>query len=221
MNNTENNTTKRFLTWGSFVLIIGLVIWGLIAAEKKANREGAGLLLPDQIAVTDHIRGADTASVTLVEYGDFQCPACAYSYPLIEQLINSNSSTTLRFVPRHFPLAQHSNAISAAQSAEAAGKQGKFWEMYGMLYERQKAWETSTDGKNSAKNIFIGYARELGLDEEKFLADFELQEIKDKIINDQKGGIKAGVNSTPTFFVNGKKINNPQSYDEFKKAVGL
>ncbi len=208
---------KRIFTWGSFVVIIGLVVWGLIAAEKKANREGATLLLPDQIVATDHIRGSETATVTLVEYGDFQCPACAYYHPLIEQLITSNSSTTLRFVFRHFPLTNHANAMPAAQSAEAAGKQGKFWEMYSMIYENQKAWESST----TAKNIFIGYAKELGLDEAKFMADYESDETKNKISNDHRGGLKAGVNSTPTFFVNGKKINNPQSYDEFKKALGL
>ncbi|MDP3962409.1 MAG: thioredoxin domain-containing protein [bacterium] len=206
---------NRFFTWGAFIVIVGLVIWGLVAAEKKADREGASALLPDQIVSTDHIRGSEAAAVTLVEYGDFQCPACALYYPIVERLVSEYSSSTLRFVARHFALSQHANAMPAALAAEAADKQGKFWEMYGKLYDSQRDWENSKE----AKNIFLGYARDLGLDEEKFLNDFDLPSSKEKINNDYKSGLKAGVNSTPSFFVNGKKINNPQSYEDFKRII--
>lgn len=213
METTSN--TKRFLNWGIFIVIIGLVIWGLVAAQQKANKEEQNLILPTEITAEDHFRGNATAPVTLVEYGDFQCPACRSYYPIVEELIKAKGPDALRFVSRHYPLSQHANAMSAAQAAEAAGLQGKFWEMYGMLYEKQPEWEQST----STKIIFTGYAKEMGLDEKKFSDDYELKSIKDLINNQYKGGVKAGINSTPTFFVNGIKIKSPQNYDEFKKVI--
>lgn len=207
--------TKRFFAWLSFIIIVGLVIWGLIAAEQKSSRESASALLPSQIVAADHARGSETAPVTLVEYGDFQCPACKIYFPIVEKVVADYSSSTLRFVFRHFPLSQHPNAMPAAQASEAASIQGKFWEMYNMLYEKQADWENAKD----AKTVFIGYAHSLGLDEKKFGEDYELQSIKDLIDMNYKGGAKAGINSTPTFFVNGKQIKSPQGYDEFKKII--
>jgi len=207
---------KRFFIWASFVAIIGLVVWGLIAAEKKANREAQNIILPTEISTTtDHIRGSSIAPVTLVEYGDFQCPACKTYHPIVEQVLKAKGPDAVRFVFRHYPLPQHGNAMPAAKAAEAAGVQGKFWEMYNMLYEKQSEWSGSSD----AKSIFVGYAKEMGLDESKFLADYDSKELKEKITNQSKGGAKAGVNSTPTFLVNGKEIANPQSYDEFTKII--
>ncbi len=215
-----SNNSKRFWSWLAFALIIGLIIWGLIAAQQKADREGRAVLLPTEIVATDHIRGGvvgtTTTPITLVEYGDFQCPACRTYHPIVEQVIASTSLETLRFVFRHFPLTTiHANAIPAARASEAASSQGKFWEMYNLLYDKQPDWETSSD----AKTIFIRYAKDLGLNEKKFLEDYDSKAVMDTINNDYKGGIKAGINSTPTFFVNGAKINNPQSYDEFKKII--
>ena len=209
---------KRIFIWAGFIIIVGLIVWGLVLAEKKANREESGILLPDQVISTDHIWGREDASVTIVEYSDLQCPACrSYSF-LIDKLMQEEASSTVptvRFVYRHFPLAQHTNAISAAKTAEAAGMQGKFFEMYKMLFEKQPDWENAGD----AKTIFINYAESLGLDKDKFLVDYELKEIEDKINNDYKSGVKASVEATPTFFINGKKIINPQSYEEFKKLI--
>ncbi len=212
----HTSTSKRILSWGIFIVIIGLVVWGLVAAQKKAARDEANLVLPSQIAADDHARGSTIAPVTLVEYGDFQCPACGTYYPLVEQLVEELGPDKLRMVFRHFPLTQsHPNALSAAKAAEAAALQGKFWEMYNMLYERQKTWSDSKD----AKTIFTSYAKEMGLDTEKFVADFELKSVSDKINNDYKGGSKGGIQGTPTFFVNGKQIASPSSYDEFKKII--
>jgi protein-disulfide isomerase len=213
MDTTSN--TKRFFTWGSFIIVVGLIIWGLIAAEQKAKREEAKLILPDQIVATDHVKGSENAPVTLVEYGDFQCPACATYYPVVERVLAEEGGDKIRFVFRHFPLSQHANAMSAGMASEAAGAQGKFWEMYSMLYEKQKDWENAKD----SKIIFMKYAEDLKLDMVKFSEDFESQDFKNRINNDYKGGAKAGVNSTPTFFVNGKKINSGASYDELKKII--
>lgn len=205
---------KRILTWGGFVLIIGLIIWGMIAAANKADRESAGILPVEQITETDWVRGATDSPVTIIEYSDFQCPACGMYFPLVEKLFAENSSQ-FRFVYRHFPLPQHANAKVAAQAAEAAGMQGKFWEMYTMLFENQADWESLKD----PKTLFTDYAKKIGIDTEKFGLDYELPDIKKKIEDNVKSGLKAGVNSTPTFYLNGKKINNPRSYDEFKKLI--
>ncbi len=211
--------SKRIFIWAGFIIIVGLMVWGLVLAEKKAKKESEGILLPDQVASTDHIWGREDAPVTIVEYSDFQCPACrSYSFLIDKYMTEQDalaSSSIARFVYRHFPLGQHANAMPAAKSAEAAGKQGRFYEMYKILFEKQPDWEGSKD----AKTIFINYAEGLGLDKDKFLADYDLKEIEDKINNDYKSGVKASVEATPTLFINGKKIINPQSYEEFKKLI--
>ena len=121
----------------------------------------------------------------------------------------------VRFAYRHFPLPQHKNAKLAATVAEAAGKQDKFWEMHDLIFQNQSDW---SEEKNAAV-IFAKYAQDLGFDLAQFQTDIASEEIKAKIENDYKSGVKAGVNSTPTFFLNGKKINNPRNYDEFKNAI--
>jgi protein-disulfide isomerase len=186
----------------------------MIAASKKAAKQEASLPITNEISGNDWMKGNKDSSVILVEYSDFQCPACGAYFPLIERIV-SESSTTIKFVYRHFPLTQHANAVPAAQAAEAAGKQGKFWEMYEKIFTTQKEWETST----TVDKIFYNYATQMGLDMAKFDVDYKSKEVTDKINNDLKSGLKAGINSTPTFYLNGNKISNPQSYEEFKKII--
>jgi protein-disulfide isomerase len=204
---------KRILSWGAFIAFIGLIVWGMIAASNKAERESLGIMPVDKVSETDWVKGATTTGVTIVEYSDFQCPACAAYFPLVEE-VYSKESNNFQFVYRHFPLSQHKNAIPAAQAAEAAGKQGKFWDMSEKIFSLQDNWATSTD----PKTVFVGYAKDLSLDITKFEADYSSDEIKAKIDADLKSGLKAGVNSTPTFYLNGKKIN-AQTYEQFKKLI--
>ncbi len=211
----KTSTAQRVLSWGGFIVIIGLIIWGLIAAEKKSASESAQLVLPTEIVESDHSRGNVNASTTLVEYGDFQCPACGAYYPMVEKTLADVGPNNVRMVFRNFPLQQHENAVPAAMAAEAANFQGKYWDMFHVLYERQDSWATSTD----PKAVFTGYAKELGLDTTKFASDYESAAVKEKISLDYKGGVKAGINATPTFFVNGKQITNPSSIDEFKQLL--
>lgn len=206
--------TKRFFGWLSFIIVIILIVWGLIAASNKASRQDASLPIPNEISANDWVRGNKDSNVILVEYSDFQCPACAAYYPLIERVF-SESSTTIKYVYRHFPLTQHLNAVPAAQAAEAAGKQGKFWEMYNKIFQTHDDWENS----QNVKVIFEGYAKGLGLDMDKYSKDIISKEVVDKVNNDLKSGLKAGINSTPTFYLNGQKLDNPQSYEEFKKII--
>lgn len=206
--------TKRLLTWGGFIVIIVLIIWGLIAAGNKAKKENEAIAPVDQVAQDDWVSSTSTVPVTIIEYSDFQCPACGLYYPLVERLLRENP-TEVKLVYRHYPLAKHPNAIPAAKASEAAGRQGKFWEMYRMLFNTQETWTNTTN----AAEIFAQYAKTLGLDIEKYSIDIALPEIETKINNSIKSGLKAGVNSTPTFFINGKKITNPQSYEDFKKII--
>jgi protein-disulfide isomerase len=121
----------------------------------------------------------------------------------------------LTFVFRHFPLSQHKNALPSAYAAEAAGRQGRFWEMYAVLYKNQSEWQDSKD----PMAIFERYAKELGLDLEKFRDDIDEDSIADKVQADYSDGIKIGIDFTPTFYLDGVKIKNPRSVTEFKELV--
>ncbi len=118
---------------------------------------------------------------------------------------------------RHFPLPQHQNAIAGAEAAEAAGDQGKFWDMYKLLYAGQTAWQDDSDA--DARAVFTGYAQTLGLDAAQFQADMAATSTLAVIQADQAEGQSLGIDYTPTFFVNGVAIENPQSYDEFKADI--
>ena len=164
---------------------------------------------------TDWVRGATNAKVTLIEYGDFQCPACA-TYEGVVQQIQTDFKNDLTFIYRHFPLAQiNQNALMASKASEAAGLQQKFWEMHDMIFENQSEWSSSAN----AKEIFISYAKKIGVDISKFKNDIDNSTIAKKIEDDYRGGIALKVAGTPTFFLNGKKMDNPGSYDAFRVQV--
>lgn len=207
--------TKRFLNWGIFIVVLGLIIWGMVAASNKQAREGANLNLPSNVVEKDHVLGPKDAPVTVVEYGDFECPACGIYYPVVKKLTDELGTTTMRLVFRHFPLTQHPKAIPAAKVAESAGRQGKFFEMYDLLYQNQDEWVKAS----SSDIVFEGYAKKLGLNIEKFNSDLKDPALDMIIDNDFKGGAKGGVKATPTFFINGKSIVNPSNYVDFKKII--
>jgi protein-disulfide isomerase len=167
------------------------------------------------VTSTDHVRGKAGGKVTLVEFGDFQCPACGAYEPLVRKVLSDNKDT-LQIVFRHFPLTQiHPNALLAAKASEAAGLQGKFWEMHDMIYDRQVDWS----GAMNARDLFVIYATNIGLDTKKFGDDLNSKVIEEKIQAEYKEGTRLGVQGTPTFFVNGKKIENPQSIEAFNKII--
>jgi protein-disulfide isomerase len=206
--------TKRILFWGGFAIILILIIWGLIASMGReagiSNRAGT----PSPITSSDRIKGDDNAPITIIEYSDFQCPACQIYYYVVEKLIAS-STVPIKFVYRHFPLDQHKNAIPAALASEASGEQGKFWEMSALLFENQTDWAEEAD----PNPIFLSYASQVGLDIEKFKLDMASTSLKKKITDSADEGFKIGINSTPTFFVNGKVIDSPQGYEAFKTLI--
>lgn len=152
-----------------------------------------------------------SAKVNLVEFGDYECPACASANPMVKQLI----SPDVNLIFRHFPLPMHKSAVAGALAAEAAGIQGKYWEMHNILYDDQKTWANSSN----PKELFSNYAQKIGLDVEKFNQDIESQTLKDKVERDRLDGISLGVNSTPTFFVNGEKVEGLPNFDQFKAII--
>lgn len=216
MENNNKITIKTVAFWGISALVLGGMVFGMVKiASRNSPDNKVPLSLTSAIIESDWIRGNKEAKVVLTEYSDFQCPACASYHGIVEQLHN-DFGDRLAIIYRHFPLRQiHANAEIAALSAEAAGKQDKFWEMHDMIFENQKKWEAV----KNAEEIFIGYAEELGLNSEQFKNDLESKELEDKVEADYQSGVKAGVNHTPTFFVNGAEIQNPRSYEEFKNII--
>lgn len=212
--NEQKSKTARVMLW-SFIIIfvagtIALMAW--MASKNPAAQFVGGTV--KSATSTDWVKGAPLkdAKVTIIEYSDFQCPACGAYYPMVKQL--GQEFKNLAIVYRHFPLTQHANARPAAQAAEAAGRQGKFWEMHDMLFENQKYWSES----RVVTDIFVAYAKTLGLDMEKFKNDFNSSAAKTKIESDYQSGASE-IDGTPTFFLNDKKIQNPQSYDEFRTII--
>ena len=162
------------------------------------------------IGQDDHIIGEPDATITLIEYGDYQCPDCGIAYPLIKTLMQEFRNK-LRFVFRNFPLQEHPEAMIAAQTAEAAGHQHKFWEMHDLIYEHQ-------DKLNG--NIMIDFAKRLNLNIEQFKKDRNSSDVLSKIESDLESGQRSGVHGTPTFFINDKKIANYDgSYESLLTAV--
>jgi protein-disulfide isomerase len=148
------------------------------------------------VSERDHVIGPRTAPVTLVEYGDFECPYCGAAHPVVKE-VQRRLANGLRFAFRHFPLTRvHPHAEHAAEAAEAAGAQGKFWEMHDLLFEHQNALEDED---------LLLYAAFLGLDMDRFASELELGVHAPRVRDDFLSGVRSGVNGTPTFFINGRR----------------
>jgi protein-disulfide isomerase len=208
----DNNKLQQILVWVLIVIGLAAIVLGMVGVVSQKSKLGT---LINPINSSDWIRGDKNAKVQLVEYSDFQCPACGYFYGLTKNL-EKDFPKDLVIVYRNFPLEQvHKYARLAAQSAIAAGIQGKFWEMHDILFEKQAEWSVSSD----ARINFIAYAKILGLNVNKFKIDIDSKEVSDKIQGDLTDGNNQSIQGTPTFFLNGKQIANPQNYDEFKKLI--
>lgn len=202
---------KRIGLWTGFIAVIALLVWGVASSVNTDKIVEGGLSIP--VSEADWTKGATSSKVVLLEYSDFQCPACASYEPLVKQL-RADFAADLTFVYRHFPLLMHRNADIASGAAEAAGKQGKFWEMHDLLFEKQTEWQDA----DKVLTVFSEYAKTLNLDIEKFEQDAVSDEVRKKVNEQYKGGIQAGVKGTPTFFLNGKLIN-PKSEAQFRQLI--
>lgn len=196
------------------VLILGgLVVWTRITnppIDLSGVDNNSIVAASEQNGnIADHTKGSDTNKVLLIEYGDYQCPSCGGANPNINALMEEYGED-ITFVFRNFPLTSiHPNTRAAGAVAEAAGLQGKFWEMHDLLYEKQNDWSGLDATKRTT--IFSGYATELGLDMDKFNTDIAAANVNKKISFDMALGKSVNVSATPSFFLNGDKVDDETS----------
>jgi protein-disulfide isomerase len=171
---------------------------------------GDSARLTQAVSARDHAAGPAKAPLTLVEYGDYQCPYCRAAYPVVKRL-QKKLGKKLRFVFRNFPVTQaHPYALIAAETAEAAALQDKFWEMHDLLFEQQASL---------TPDIIPVWAKKIGLDVTKFGNDIKQGAIAKRIKEDRQSGIRSGVNGTPTFYINGIRYDGPADYDSLLEAL--
>ncbi len=207
--------TKIMIAIGVITIaIIGLGAYFLSKPPKTEEKVTEKMDQELLIKPESHKIQAKDEKAVLVEFGDFQCPACGSYFDLTEKL-KDEFKDNLTFVFRNFPLMQHKYGKVSSYAAEAAGKQGKFWEMYTLLYKNQDKWSASSD----AESIFKDYAKSLNLDMKKFEEDVKSGDIKKIVDNDSADGASLKVNSTPTFYLNGEKLASIKSYEDFQTLV--
>ncbi len=211
----RNAQIKKYSIWAGAVGIIVLIIGGLIMLVSSPSLTTNVTANVAPVSAKDITNGENKAGVTLIEYSDFQCPACAAYQPLVTQLL-AEYKNKIYFVYRIFPLTNiHPNAKISSRAAYAAYKQNKFFEMSDLLFTNQKDWANESD----PSGIFMDYTKELKLDAKKFAADMNSDEAKKYVDTSENQALSEGMNSTPTFILNGVKIKNPAGYDEFKKLI--
>ncbi|MFA7685901.1 MAG: thioredoxin domain-containing protein [Candidatus Gracilibacteria bacterium] len=175
----------------------------------------AGLPLVDKLSDTDWTKGDKNSKIVMIEYSDFECPACAVYAKIIDEAM-VEFGTHIVFAYRHYPLlSMHKNAMSAAYAAEAAGAQGKFWEMHDRLFTYQNSWIQ----QEAPEETYNKFAKDLGLDIEKFKTDYQSSAIHKNVELDLESAEKNKINSTPTIFINGQQIRNPGNYEGFRTII--
>jgi protein-disulfide isomerase len=206
--------SKQFL---AVLAAIVLVFVGIIAFSGSKN--DSSHKSSSSSTLTEHVTGNTNSSVTLVEYGDYQCPYCQQYYQTVKQVVDTNKDK-IKFQFRNFPLNNiHQNAFAAARAAEAAGMQNRYWEMHDMLYETIN-WQIWTR-QGSPQSSFETYAKQLGLNLAQFKTDFASEKVNNLINADMAEGNRLGITGTPTFFLDGKQIqvaNDPQAFQKILDA---
>jgi protein-disulfide isomerase len=206
------------------IIIVAVAAAGGIALYL--SRQGPTAQATDQITPSNaqsgggRIRGAADAPVTLVEYGDYQCPTCGHYHPIIMELL-SRYQGKLKLEYHHFPLISiHPHAMGAALAAEAAGDQGKFWEMHDLLFENQRQWGANPQAEAiNAEAIFVQFALQLGLDANRFMQSMRSPEVRDRIIADVQRGNSIVKEGTPTFLINGQPVAGLPGLEGLKDRI--
>ena len=210
----RNAKLKKFSIWGGVILIFLIVAGGLIAAVTSPSTS-IPIITIAPISARDISTGNPKAKVTLIEYADFQCPACAAYHPIVNQIIDAYKDKIF-YVYRMFPLEQaHPNGLISAQAAYAAYEQGAFFKYDDILYGKQTEWVPLQDPKTA----FTDYATLLKLDVNKFKTDLTSDNAQKYVKDSENEAQSEGINSTPSFFINGKIIQNPNSIDGFKTLI--
>lgn len=213
----EKTATARNWVVGFIVLIVvgffgyQFITWLNTPSSTPELPETASIELTD----SEWTKGNPESKNVLVEYADFQCPACARA-AMDSKRLGEEEGQSVLVVYRHFPLISiHPQAMAAAKAAEAAGKQGKFWEMHDLLFEKQQDWS----GDGGAEKVFENYAEGMGLNIDQYRSDFDSEETTKAISSDIVSGNKAGINSTPTFFLNGSRLVYNGTYESLLNRV--
>lgn len=196
------------------VLVVGFAGLIYMAASSRPTVEDIDPQTVLQVREDDFVRGDPYSPVVLVEYADYECPACRAYHPLLNEVVEKYGGK-IAIVNRHFPLPFHKNSRTAAWAVEAAGKQGQFKEMADLVFERQDEWS----GNIANISLFYPYAEQLGLDMDQFKTDAVSQDIKDKVDRHYLEGQAIGVNATPTFYLQGEKLGNLRSIEEFSALI--
>lgn len=208
-------TTGRIVAWVIVIVVLAGASIGFVFLANRTATDTGSAKLASAVSSDDHTKGPAEAPVNLIEYSDFQCPACGSYFPIVQQLLSDNAESVL-FAYRHFPLRSiHRNAQRAAEWAEAAAAQDKFFEFHDLLFQNQDAW--SDEGNPTA--LFKEYGEQLGLDAARLESDAQSSAARDSVNRDYASGTAAGVNATPTFFLNGAKIQNPASLAKFQAVI--
>ncbi|HMB96233.1 MAG TPA: thioredoxin domain-containing protein [Tepidisphaeraceae bacterium] len=167
-------------------------------------------MLKIPITADDHIQGDAKAPIILVEYGDYQCPHCGHAYPIVQR-VQKHFGKKLAFVFRNFPLSEiHPNAEAAAETAEFAGANKKFWDMHDAIFENQR---------NLGPELLLELAEKLKLSAADLEKSLEAEEYAPRVKNDFLGGVRSGVNGTPTFFINGQRHDASFEFDDLVQAI--
>jgi protein-disulfide isomerase len=212
--NTKKQRLSRGLKIALVVGVVGGLGWWVISRQVSVPMSEIDKPV-DQVLPNDWYLGNKEAKVVVIEYSDFQCPTCALYSPIVRQLANEYGNQ-IAIVYRYFPLKQiHPQAVLTAQAAEAAGRQGKFWEMNELLFDKQEEWA----GKNNAKKLIEDYAQSMGLNLNQFNQDINSKPVRQKVEADYLSSLKNRLNSTPSFYINGERIMNPQGVDAFKQVL--
>lgn len=202
------------IKWIIFIVVVVGIFGGIIWLNKSGDQSefsgDASKVITDG-PIADNTLGSQDQRAVLIEYGDFQCPGCGAVAQPVKDLVERYQDK-LTFVFRHFPLTNiHPNALAAATAAEAAGQQGKYWEMHDLLFQTQQAWSTLDASQRGS--YFESLATQIGLDLDKYKQDITNRQIADKINRDRSTAKNYQVNSTPTFVINGQKFDTTKSTD--------
>ena len=227
--NVNNNSGLPFIIIGIVLLAVVVGGWYLYSSSSKKtpvanvnkNTPTNGVR-PSNTPLISNIpgaqppnyKGAQTSAVVVEEFADYQCPTCATMHPVMNE-VSSMYGSRIRFIYRNFPLAMHKNAYDASTSAEAAGLQGRFWDMQNLIFQNQKVWSNV----ENVKPVFEGYAQTLGLDVEKFKSDVAGLAAKQRVDADMQRGQSLKINSTPTVLINGFPVPFEQMTTDGMKRI--
>jgi len=205
-------TETKFLIGIGILTTIAVIAGAIFLSKGSEPKEEVQIDQDELFATTRHTTGDPSAPVQVVEFGDFECPACAQAFPIIKKVLVENGDK-IYYGFKHYPLSIHKHAKIAAQAAEAASVQDKFWEMHDILFERQNQWA----GESNPEELFITYAEELELDIDKFKDD--INRLDNEVEQDFADGNRLEVSSTPTFFINGTKYSGVVSEAQFQQII--